>query len=300
MKYSTIGYLISQGFNSFGKQKKMTTASIIIMCATMLIFGIFFVVSHNLNYILKQLETQQGVKVILEKRLETTEELKLQDEIRKIDGVNQVVYESKLEAFQNVKAMLGKNQELIDGWTGEENPFNASFKVTLTDLRKNKKVQEEISKLEGIETVSGSDEIIENFSKFISIVRIGTVVIIALLVAISVFIIAYTIKLTVHARRREISIMKYVGATNSFIRGPFIVEGILIGIISAMITVFLLGTIYSSISKAVTELSLIQNMKIEIYTYSQIFVTLIAVYLGLGVGIGTVGSAISMKKYLNV
>lgn len=300
MKYSTIGYLISQGFNSFGKQKKMTTASIIIMCATMLIFGIFFVVSHNLNYILKQLETQQGVKVILEKRLETTEELKLQDEIRKIDGVNQVVYESKLEAFQNVKSMLGKNQELIDGWTGEENPFNASFKVTLTDLRKNKKVQEEISKLEGIETVSGSDEIIVNFSKFISIVRIGTVVIIALLVAISVFIIAYTIKLTVHARRREISIMKYVGATNSFIRGPFIVEGILIGIISAMITVFLLGTIYSSISKAVTELSLIQNMKIEIYTYSQIFVTLIVVYLGLGVGIGTVGSAISMKKYLNV
>jgi len=124
--------------------------------------------------------------------------------------------------------------------------------------------------------------------------------ILILLVVISIFIIANTIKLTVHARRKEISIMKYVGATNGFIRWPFIVEGILIGIVSAMISILILGVSYNFIVGKIMESSVTSMINITLLQFSDIFGLVVAVYLGLGIGIGCIGSAISMRKYLKV
>ena len=127
-----------------------------------------------------------------------------------------------------------------------------------------------------------------------------TAIILALLIIISIFIISYTIKLTVHARRREISIMKYVGATNSFIRGPFIVEGIIIGLISAIITLIILGLSYNAVMGGIGESVLIQDIGIGLLSFSDMFLLVLSVYLGLGIGIGILGSVISMRKYLKV
>ena len=127
-----------------------------------------------------------------------------------------------------------------------------------------------------------------------------TLVILALLIIISIFIISYTIKLTVHARRKEISIMKYVGATNSFIRGPFIVEGIIIGIISAVITLVILGLAYNGIINAIGSSAILNAISISLLSFSDMFYLVLAVYLGLGIGIGILGSTISMRKYLKV
>ena len=121
-----------------------------------------------------------------------------------------------------------------------------------------------------------------------------------LLILISVFIIANTIKLTVHARRKEISIMKYVGATNGFIRWPFIVEGILIGIISAIITIVILGFTYNFIADKISSSEVMNVMGYNLLTYSNMLSMLFVVYIGMGIGIGAVGSAISMRKYLEV
>ena len=128
----------------------------------------------------------------------------------------------------------------------------------------------------------------------------ATLGLLVILIVISVFIISYTIKLTVYARRKEISIMKYVGATNGFIRGPFVVEGIIIGVVSAIITLAIVGLAYNSVVNSILSSSVVQMMSIALYNFSDIFVKLLLVYIILGTGIGIVGSIISMRKYLKV
>ena len=300
MKYNNLGYLISEGFKSVFKQKKMSTASIIIMCATMLIFGLFFLVSENINYAMKQLESQQGMKVII---LDDTTEDKianLKTEILKIDGVNKVEFVSKEDALTTMKTWVGDHQELLAGYVGEGNPFPASYFVTLTDLSRNEEVQAKILKLEGVEKITSSNDSISTLSKLTKGIRAVTVFFLVLLVVISIFIIAYTIKLTVYARRREISIMKYVGATNNFIRGPFIVEGIIIGVVSALITLGAVSLSYNGIMSQVLTSSVLQKVQISLYSFSELFVKILLVYIVLGIGIGIVGSIISMRKYLKV
>lgn len=300
MKYNNLGYLISEGFKSVFKQKKMSTASIIIMCATMLIFGLFFLVSENINYAMKQLESQQGMKVII---LDDTTEDKianLKTEILKIDGVNKVEFVSKEDALTTMKTWVGDHQELLAGYVGEGNPFPASYFVTLTDLSRNEEVQAKILKLEGVEKITSSNDSISTLSKLTKGIRAVTVFFLVLLVVISIFIISYTIKLTVYARRREISIMKYVGATNNFIRGPFIVEGVIIGVVSALITLGVVSLSYNGIMSQVLTSSVLQKVQISLYSFSELFVKILLVYIVLGIGIGIVGSIISMRKYLKV
>lgn len=131
-------------------------------------------------------------------------------------------------------------------------------------------------------------------------VRIFTLGLLLILVVISLVIIGNTIKLTVHARRREISIMKYVGATNSFIRWPFIVEGMIIGIVAALITVLIVGLAYNSLMPKLLEMQVVKTLEITFVTFSDMFNMLVIVYLILGIGIGTTGSIMSMRKYLEV
>ena len=295
MRYNTFSYLIADGFKSFAKQKKMTSASIVIMVATMIMFGLFFVISQNVNYITTQLENQQAIKVNLKEGLTQDEINNLQVQIEQITGVNKPVqYKSKADALITVRTQLGDKQDLLAGWDGENNPFPASFIVRLTDLKLNKSVQEAILKLDGVSEINSNNDLFANLDRFANGLKIVTGVLMSLLVLISVFIISYTIKLTVHARRREISIMKYVGATNGFIRG------IMIGIISAIITLSAMGGIYNAMTNGILDSSILRSSQIELYRYGQIFFKLLISYLVLGIGIGAVGSIISMKKYLDV
>ena len=131
-------------------------------------------------------------------------------------------------------------------------------------------------------------------------IKIGSYVIIIALIAVSIFIISNTIKLTVYARRKEISIMKYVGATNSFIRWPFIVEGIIIGVIAAFITILVVGLLYNLATNGIVQTETFQRLNLKLYTFADMFSLLIITYVILGAGIGIIGSSISMRKYLEV
>ncbi len=299
MRYNVISYLIGEGFKSTFKQKKMTSASIIIMCATMFIFGLFFVIGENVNSVIHQIEEQQGIQIFIKEDATETEIETLGNEIRDIDGVNAVTFVSKEDALNSMKTVLDDNQQLLDGWD-EENPFPASYFVTLTDLSLNEQVQEQIYKLENVDEIASENNTINRLQELANGIQIMTAIILALLIIISIFIISYTIKLTVHARRREISIMKYVGATNGFIRGPFIVEGIIIGVISAIITLIILGLSYNGVMGSIGDSVLIQDIGIGLLSFSDMFFLVLAVYLGLGIGIGILGSVISMRKYLKV
>lgn len=297
MRYNIVTYLIGEGFSNLLKNKKSTWAALTIMCMSMFMFGIFFVLGENINYVAAQVEKEQGMQVWLDYDVTDTQITDIQNKIRALDGINTVEYISNTETLNEQKEILGMESEYFEGL---ESYFQDSFLVTLTNLELNTSVQEQIKKLDGVESIRSSNDTIEALVSITKGIRMVTFAILIILVIISIFIITNTIKLTVHARRKEISIMKYVGATNSFIRWPFIVEGIIIGLISALITLFIVGAIYNSATKGLVQTDIFKTLNLKLYTFSDLFKLLCITYIALGAGIGIIGSSISMRKYLEV
>lgn len=298
MRYNVLTYLIGEGFSNVFKNKKQAMTSIGMMCVTMLIFGIFFVIGENLNHFVGQVQSEQGIQVFM--KLDSTDEQisKLKQELLSIDGVNTVDFISQAQALQQIKERFGEKAYLLEG--RDESIFQVSYVVTLTDLSKSSSIQEQIKKLENVDEIKSSNETIGTLVKIAKGIRIATYVISICLVIFAIFIIANTIKLTVHARRREISIMKYVGATNSFIRWPFAVEGMIIGVIAGAISTGLLAVIYSVAVGNDGFVNFISKMGLTLLHFSDMVNLVIIVYLVLGIGIGVLGSTISMRKYLKV
>ena len=295
-----VSYLVGEGFKNVLKNKKSTGASLMIMCATMMIFGLFFLIGQNVNYMLREIESEQGMQVFIKKDATEEQITKLNEDIQKIEYVAKTSYVSKEEAFNIVKERYSDYGRFLEGYDIDRNPFKASYVVTLTDLSKSDEVREQISTLDNVNNIEMRDKTINALVSIANGIRWISLGILIILVFISVFIISNTIKLTVHARRKEISIMKYVGATNSFIRWPFIVEGIIIGVVAAMLSILILGLGYNAIIGKIMESSITHMVSITLLPFSEIFELVIAVYLGLGIGIGTIGSVISMRKYLEV
>lgn len=300
MKYSILGYLIGEGFRNFFKNKKSTAASIIIMCATMFIFGIFFLIGENVNYIIGQVQSEQAMQVFINPEATPEQQTELEQKIKSIQYVNTVEYVSQEQALNEMREWLGDSASVLDSYSGDQNPFKASFVVTLTDLTKNEEVQRQINTFENVASIEAGNKTVNTLVNIANGIRTATGVILVLLILISIFIIANTIKLTVHARRKEISIMKYVGATNGFIRWPFMVEGIIIGIISALISIVILGFVYNFVADTIINSSMATTLQLNLLTFSNMLSMLLVVYIVMGTGIGAIGSAISMKKYLEV
>ena len=299
MKYNIFGYLIGEGFSNVFKNKKSTGASLMIMCATMIIFGIFLILGENINHFVEEVESVQGVQVFINNDATQEQIDEIGDKIRQIDGVSTVEYVSKDDALQQMKDRFGDKQDLLEGYE-ENNIFPASYVVTLTDLTKSQEVQDQILTFDNIKKITSKDETVTTLINLANGIKIVTGVILVLLVVISIFIIANTIKLTVHARRKEISIMKYVGATNGFIRWPFIVEGMIIGVFASIISIAIVGFAYNIIAQKLISSEFMQVINMSLVTFGDMFNSIIFVYMLLGIGIGALGSVISMRKYLKV
>ena len=298
MKYNVINYFLTEGFRNVVKSKKSTFSCLGVMCATMLLFGLFFTIGQNINSAVKNLEQEQGMQVFMEYDASEEDISKLSEDLNKIEGVNSVTFVSKEEAYNTMKERLGKNEKALRGFTSDM--FSVSYMVTLTDLSMNDQVYESISNLDTVRLIQNKRDTIETLSKVGNTIQIVTFVMFAILILISLFIISNTIKLTVHARRKEISIMKYVGATNGFIRTPFIIEGIIIGLISGILSILIVGGGYNYIATQLVQSETWQRLSINLLSFSDLFGQIILVYMFLGVGIGIIGSSISMKKYLDV
>ncbi len=299
MRFNIIGYLIRDGLQNVFKNRKSTISSLTIMCATMLVFGIFFLIGENVNYIINTVEQAQGIEVFINN--DTTEEeiAELGEKIRAIEAVNKVEYVTKEQALNRLKERL-KDQSYVLEIYEKNNILPTSYIVTLTDLAKSKEVQEQIMTFDHVKEITSSDQTISTLLKIANGIRIGTGVFLIFLIIISVFIISNTIKLSVHSRRKEISIMKYVGATNSFIRWPFIIEGIVIGIMAALLSILIIGLLYNVVAGKIMESSVVALINISLLSFSEMFNLIIIVYMALGIGVGVLGSAISMRKYLEV
>ena len=199
-----------------------------------------------------------------------------------------------------MKEKFGDKKDLLEGYEGENNIFTASYVVTLTDLKQSKTVQDQILTFDQVKKITSKDETVTTLINLANGIKIVTGVILMLLIVISIFIIANTIKLTVHARRKEISIMKYVGATNGFIRWPFIVEGMIIGIFASIISIVIVGVAYSFLAEQLVNSQFMQVINMSLISFADMFNSIIFVYMLLGIGIGALGSVISMRKYLKV
>ena len=298
MKYNVIGYFLSEGFRNVFKNKKSTVASIVIMCATMIIFGLFLIIGENVNHFVDNLKLQQGFQVFMKEDATQEEMDKVKEDIRALDGISTIEFVSKEQGLNTMKEKLKDEKGVLDGFNVQK--IKASYIVKVTDLERSKTIQSEVEKIDNVVKITNSNETAMKLISIAKVIRIATGIILLLLIIISTFIISNTIKLTVHSRRKEISIMKYVGATNSFIRWPFIVEGIVIGIISSIISIILVGGAYNLITTKMASSDLVKVMGMNLVGLNEMLTSIIIVYLILGIGIGTIGSVVSMRKYLKV
>ena len=324
MRYNGFSYLVGEGFRNIFKNKKSTAISVITMICTMFLFGIFFAIGVNINSILEQVQMKQGMEVFIWDEVTDEQKEEFENEIKALDGVNTVTYKNKQQALDEMKERMQEQQELLAGYEGETNVFLASVVETSTDHEKGKDIEEEIRRIgakiatEGrseevdldieestvhdtlVKNIQSSDSTIATLITIVRGVRITIGIIFIILLIISITIISNTIRLTVHARRKEISIMKYVGATNSFIRWPFLVEGIIIGIIAAVITLLIIGVLYDVVIQNIEASRVLQQMEITLLKFSELAKPIAVVYAVLGIGVGIIGSSVSMKKYLEV
>ena len=296
MRFNVFSYLIGEGLSNIFKNKKSTISSLMIMCATMIVFGLFFVIGENIDAFVENVAEAQGLSVFVDINATETQIENVGNEILSIEGVRNVEYVSPEEGYEIMKERLG--EEILEGYTSSV--FQASYLVTLTDLELNEEVQDAIMQIDNVESIESSNQTIAQIIRLARGVRIVTAVILVLLIIISISIIANTIKLTVHARRKEISIMKYVGATNSFIRWPFLVEGIILGVFAGIISVALIGGAYTYIPNQMSNSDFMTTLGWRMLSFKEMFNLILVVYLGIGAGIGTIGSSISMRKYLEV
>ena len=299
MKYNVFTYLVGEGFSNIFKNKKQSFTSFGTMCLIMIFFGACFILIGNFNHFIKQVETQQGIQAFIKKDATEEEIEEVKNQINEIEEINTIDFVSQEQALQSVKERVFQERaDLLEGY--DVSIFKPSYKITLTDITKTSEVKEKLSQIDNIVKVTNTDDVIEVLIKVARGIKIGSYIIIIALIAVSIFIISNTIKLTVYARRKEISIMKYVGATNNFIRWPFIVEGIIIGLSSGIISLIIVSGLYMVVSRNATFINFLANLGLKLLEFNEMFNFIVIVYLVLGMGIGVLGSTKSMRKYLKV
>ncbi|MDF2962066.1 MAG: cell division protein FtsX [Paenibacillus sp.] len=283
----------------------MSFASISSIAISLFILGIFLLLTLNVNYLAEQIEQQVEIRVYLEVNTPKDQVPLLQNQIASFPQVAKVTFVSKEEGLVYLREKLGESgRQLLEGFDGENNPLNDSFTVEVTEPREVASVAEKISALntsnpaKPIYRVSYGQGTVETMFKVTQIVRNIGLILVAGLALTAMFLIANTIKLTIVARRREISIMKLVGATNSFIRWPFFIEGALLGIIGSVIPVGILLYGYWQLMES-TQLDL-NLLMIKLLPFEQVSYTMSGLLLGIGVMIGIWGSTLSVRKFLRV
>ena len=299
MRISTLAYVIKQGFKNIFRNKMFSLASIATMSACIFLFGIFYSVVVNVQNSVKEAQSGVAVTVFFDEDLDDASIIAIGDQIKARPEVSNIVYVSAEEAWENFKVdYLG---EYADGYEGD-NPLEGSdnYEIYLKDVARQAQLVSFLETIDGIREINRSDataEILSNINSMISVVSLGIVVI---LLAVSLFLISNTVITGIAVRREEIQIMKLIGAKDFVVRSPFVIEGILIGLIGSAIPLVAIYFIYKEvIVYAVDKFSALSDI-LKFMTVEQLFYKLVPVALVLGIGIGLLGSAWAVRKRLKV
>lgn len=294
--FRNLRYFIAQGIKGLASNSLMTLASVGTVAASLFLFGFFIIFGANLNYIAEQVREQCEINVYLPKDADRDAVRQIGSELSKISGVKNARLYTKEERFQNYKESIYAGQtEVIDALK-EDNPLRDAYILELEDVEKADVVAAAAGKVSGVEEVKNSQYIFKKIISITNAIRHASIWLVAILAIVALFIISNTIKLGLFSRRKEINIMKFVGATNWFIRFPFMIEGLLLGILGAALSAGIIIFSYSALLPNLTEymgtLKLLETSAVS----NMIFIS----FGILGAGIGVVGSYMSVRKHLHV
>lgn len=295
--FNSLIHNIKEALYGIVRNRSMAIASVASVTSSLFVFGVMLCIVLNLNNILVKTQHQfNSVNVFLEDNLNEAEVTQIGTQIRALDNVGSVKYESKEVALQKLKERWGDKAYLLDG---RDNPLQNAYIVEINNAKAADALVKNINAITGVEETRYYREVIEQLTKIVETINRFGLVLMAVLVFVSIFIISTTIRLTINARKNEIFIMKYMGATNWFVRWPFIIEGLILGSIGSAIAIGITYASYNVMFDFFTgsNLSFINGYILSI---EDVFMDIVAVFLSLGIGIGTVGSVASVREYLEV
>ncbi|KDR94840.1 cell division protein FtsX [Peptoclostridium litorale DSM 5388] len=293
----SVFYNLKEGSKGVWRNRPMALASVSSVGASLFILGIIIVLVLNINNFTLVMQSKfDKIQMFLEDDLGSEEIYNMKKEIEKMEGVKEAQFESKKDAFEKFKVRWGDDAYLLEGL---ESSLQNSFIVHLDSLESADGVYAKIKDMGGVEDVKYYKDVIEKMIRISNWIRTLGLTLIVLLSSVSLFVISNTIKIALYARRKEINIMKYVGATNWFIRGPFLVEGVILGAFGSVISLGLISFSYNYVYNKITSDSywaMVSNM----LSLDEIFKSLLIIFLVMGIGIGMLGSLISLRKHLEV
>ncbi len=298
MTGSSLKYLIKEGFRNSWTNRMMSIASISVLLCCLVLIGSASMIFLNINSLVDRIEDENVIMVYIEDGTSQEDIAAMKDSIEAMDNIQSVEFVDKESAWQDQLKTMGEAQaEFFTEINPDKIPLPDAYKVTVSDLSLFKETVSQIKQLDNIDTVRENSDLAKKLQTISHGISIIAIAIIAVLFAISLFIISNTIKLTVYSRRLEISIMKSVGATNSFVRLPFIVEGVILGVISGVLS---LGVVWGIYELAVNQFSdLLNSLSLIPLDFKSYALYMLGAFVGIGIISGVGGSLITMGKYLN-
>ena len=290
----TLFYLISQGFENVWKNKLMFIASVLIISTSMITLGIFSIVGENAKAFINNMKADQTIIAFLDENVDEVRVKAIEKTISEISGVTDVAHETKEEALKNAREQYFDENtiDFTEGWE-DNNLFTDSFAVNVTDLTKANGIVSRIEAIDGVRRVRFDENVFASINKASEAIQMVVMVVFILLVAVSLLVISNTIKLVLHSRRKEINIMKYIGATDAFVKTPFIIEGIIVGVVGAYLSWLLTMPMYSALQNLVADSALT-------FPWVDLSQKILYTNLVIGIGISCIACMISIKKYLKV
>lgn len=296
MKINTFKFFLMDAFRSLKRNSTVSLAAVATVTATLFILGVFALSAVNINLAVKDVESKVEAKVYLKENISDKDKKAVEEALKTTDGVVNVRYESKQQALENFKGQLGEqNKGLVEG-LDKDNPMPESFVVSVKQPSMIKNVSSKVGTMTGVDKVNDGSEDVSKLVRITNAIRWIGIVLFVVLIGVSLFLIGNTIKLTVYSRRREIGIMKYIGATDWFIRWPFLMEGIIIGICGSVFATVILYYAYKAVFAWLNS-SLIL---ITLQNPSFVSTTMLGVFVLAGIMIGATGSIMSIRKFLKV
>lgn len=300
MKISTVGYSTKQGVKNIFRNKLFSLASVATMAACIFVFGLFFAIVMNFNYMVQKAEQGVAITVFFEEGTSDEQIKAVGEALQKEEGVHKVNYVTGEEAWEEFQKDYFKGSEDAAEGFADDNPLVNSnhYEVYMSDVSKQQQIVEDAQKMEGVKNVNKSDVVANTLTKLNKLIWYVSIAIIAILLAVSVFLISNTVTMGVTVRREEIAIMKYIGAKDGFVRAPFVIEGLIIGVVGAIIPLILLYFMYNKAVAYIMERFSLLNNIIDFIPVTEVYRTLLPIGLVLGAGIGFLGSFITIRKHL--
>lgn len=296
MKISTSKHFLVDALRNIRRNITISTASSATVAATLFILGVFLMVILNVKQGIKDLESKVEVKVFLNEDISVSQKSDIENRIKSINGVENIEYETKDQALNKVKESFGeKNKSLVVGLE-KHNPFPSSYIVKVKTPQVVSDVVSTVTGMPGIYEIRDERKLVDTIMSFTNTLKWAGGIILIILIGVSLFLIENTIKLTVYSRRREIGIMKYIGATDWFIRWPFIIEGMIIGFFGAVLAVVVLYNAYNLAFLKISSVSIF----IALLDPKIILKEILWIFLLAGMSIGSIGSIMSIRKFLSV